>query len=74
MLKTVPHNLEEYLVANLEALWGPNGVPTIPPQRAQSGAVAARAERGPNARLEQLDYHSSPRERLNKGLAHGEME
>jgi hypothetical protein len=31
MLKTVPHNLEEYLVANLEALRGPNGVPTIPP-------------------------------------------
>jgi hypothetical protein len=28
MLKTVPHNLEEF-----EALRGPNGVPTIPPQR-----------------------------------------
>jgi len=51
MLKTVPHNLEEYLVADFEAVRGPNGVPTIPPQRAQSGAVAARAERGPNARL-----------------------
>ena len=64
MLKTVPHNLEEYLVADFEAVRGPNGVPTIPPQRAQSGAVAARAERGPNARLEQLDYHSSPKVEL----------